>query len=297
MTLDQLEIFITIASEGGLRAASKKLHKTQPTLSVGIKNLEEELGLKLLDRDSYRVKLTSEGESLLREAQSILSHVEKFQVKAREFSMGREPKLNLAIDYLCPLSLLLNVLNQFSQLTSQTKIEMDFEVLSGAQEKLLRGEANIAITPFITQHSKVEIKKICDVRIVPVVSKLVIKSANPKIEELLKLPQIVVRDSASKSSSKESSNASFGSLNNARRWVVSDHMIKRELIINGFGWGHLEYASIEAELKSESLTELKVQGLKSTKLPLYLARSLTSPVGPSAGSLWDYLVDKFRDLN
>ena len=158
MTLDQLETFVAIAKEGGLRAAAKVLHKTQPTLSSGIKNLEEEIGILLLDRSSYRVKLTAEGSSLYQKAQDILAQLEQFKIMAREYSMGREPKLSLAIDYLCPLQVLLKVLNKFAQSSSQTKLEMDFEVLAGSEDKLVNHEANIAITPFISMHSKVEFK-------------------------------------------------------------------------------------------------------------------------------------------
>ena len=68
MILEQLETFIAIADQGGLRAASSILFKTQPTLSLSIKNLETELGVKLLDRTGYRVSLSQEGEKLYPEA-------------------------------------------------------------------------------------------------------------------------------------------------------------------------------------------------------------------------------------
>lgn len=291
MTLDQLETFIAIAKEGGLRAASKVLHKTQPTLSAGIKNLEEELGVTLLDRDSYRVKLTEQGEALFIKAQEIIAQVDQFKVIAHELTMGREPKLKLAIDYMSPMNFLLSVLSRFTKSCGKTKIELDFEVLTGAEEKVLANDANMAITPFISKHSQSEFQKICDIEILPVISKSILKVSNPDLKTFLTLPQIVVKDS-----SKNPGQINFGGHRDSQQWVVSDHMIKKELIANGFGWGHLERSSIEKELKSGKLIELKVPGIQAKKMPLYIIRSNSRVFGPAAQELWSHLLENFSEI-
>lgn len=292
MTLDQIETFVAIAQEGGLRAASKILYKTQPTLSTGIKNLEEELGVILLNRDNYRVQLTDAGEALYLKAQEILEHTKKFKSMAQEITMGKELKLNLAIDYLCPMRFLLKILSEYSKKCSTTKLEMDFEVLSGAENKILDNISNLAITPFISKHSKFEFEKICNIKIVPVVSKAQFKSKAPSLEQLLKLPQIVVRDS-----SKSDIRPDFGTSLEFKQWTVSDHSIKRELILNGFGWGHLEETSIDKELKSKKLIELKLKGINSKNMPLYIVRSISQPFGPVAMDLWKYIINEFKYLS
>lgn len=291
MTLDQLETFLAIANEGGLRAASKVLHKTQPTLSTSMKNLEDELGLTLLDRESYRVKLTDEGNALFEKAQDILSQVQQFQTLAKELSMGREAKLSLAIDYLCPVEFLLKVLNKFRKSCHHTKLEMDFEVLGGAEDKLLNNNANIAITPFISKHSRVESQKICDIKIIPVASTQIFKTSKPQLPLFLETPQIIVKDSAKKSLSLD-----FGQNQDSRGWTVSDHMIKKELILNGFGWGHLEASSIEKEIKAKKLIELKLNGVKAKTLPLYIVRANNKPFGPAANDLWNHMVEQFKEI-
>ena len=95
MTLDQLETFIAIAEQGGLRAASKVLNKTQPTLSTGMKNLEEELGVVLLNRESYRVKLTEEGKALLKEAKDMADNAPSVVKEAAPKSEAEEVKKKL----------------------------------------------------------------------------------------------------------------------------------------------------------------------------------------------------------
>ena len=76
MTLDQLKILQQIVHTGSLRAAARKLHRTQPTLSVAMKKLEEELELDLFSRDQYRLTLTSAGESVYQKATAILSQAD-----------------------------------------------------------------------------------------------------------------------------------------------------------------------------------------------------------------------------
>ncbi len=54
MTLDQIRVLSTIVQTGSFRGASERLHRTQPTLSVAIRNLEREFGFELFDRANYR---------------------------------------------------------------------------------------------------------------------------------------------------------------------------------------------------------------------------------------------------
>ena len=56
MELRQLESFRAVLREGSFTAAAKKLHMTQPAVSLHIKALEEELGARLLDRDGRGVR-------------------------------------------------------------------------------------------------------------------------------------------------------------------------------------------------------------------------------------------------
>lgn len=289
MTLDQIETFVTIARQGGLRAASKVLFKTQPSLSTGMKNLEDELGVTLLDRQSYRARLTPSGEALLAKAEEILNKINEFKNFAIELQTGKEPQLNLVIDYLCPMSFLLKVLHHFSKKCGQTKIEMDFEILSHSESKLLKNESNIAITPFISQHTKLDFQKICDIKIIPVVAASNLPNNKPSIKNLSALSQIIVK------SSRSDSNDSFGTISESHKWIVSDQHIKRELIINGFGWGHLEASSICEELESKSLVEIRLKGISAKTVPLYIARSSEKAIGPVAADLWDFIIHEFKE--
>lgn len=75
----KVEYFITVVQEGSFSAASRKLYLSQPNLSKQVSLLEEELGVKLLDREGYRPVLTSAGELFYRESTKIQKQCQQLQ--------------------------------------------------------------------------------------------------------------------------------------------------------------------------------------------------------------------------
>ena len=71
MDIRQLLYFTTIAEEGSISAAAKKLHLSQPPLSYQMKLLEEELHLPLIERSARGIALTEAGRVLYKRAQGI----------------------------------------------------------------------------------------------------------------------------------------------------------------------------------------------------------------------------------
>ena len=81
MELRVLRYFLTVAREGSVTGAANFLHVTQPTLSRQIKDLEEELGVKLLVRGSHSVSLTPDGMRLRKRAEELLDLAEKTEAE------------------------------------------------------------------------------------------------------------------------------------------------------------------------------------------------------------------------
>lgn len=83
MELRVLRYFLAVAREESITAAANYLHLTQPTLSRQIRDLEEELGRKLLIRGGRRVTLTAEGMLLRRRAEEIVAMADKTEEEFR----------------------------------------------------------------------------------------------------------------------------------------------------------------------------------------------------------------------
>ena len=72
MTLQQLKYVVCIAETGNITIAAEKLFIAQPSLTNSIKNLEEELGITIFNRNNRGVTLTEQGNIFLSYARTIL---------------------------------------------------------------------------------------------------------------------------------------------------------------------------------------------------------------------------------
>lgn len=85
MDIRQLRYFITIAQEQKITSAAKKLHMAQPPLSRQLKQLEDELGVILFDRNKKKqMTLTYEGTVFLKRAKEILHRFEDAVIEVQE---------------------------------------------------------------------------------------------------------------------------------------------------------------------------------------------------------------------
>src|SRR5476649_2756835 len=88
MELRHLRYFIAVASNLNFSEASRRLHVAQPAISQTILDLEDELGVKLLSRNSRRVKLTAAGDAFLAEARGVMARADGARVAAQRASKG-----------------------------------------------------------------------------------------------------------------------------------------------------------------------------------------------------------------
>jgi DNA-binding transcriptional LysR family regulator len=88
-----LRAFLTVAEELHFGRAAERLHIAQPALSQQIQRLERQLGLRLLDRTSRTVALTTAGETFLVEARRTVSSADRAVAVARRIARGESPEL------------------------------------------------------------------------------------------------------------------------------------------------------------------------------------------------------------
>ena len=97
--------------------------------------------------------------------------------------------------------------------------------------------------------------------------------------------QVVVTDS----SPQVDNNLSHGVLEGGRIWLVNDFLTKKQMLLEGLGWGRLPLHMIEDELENGSLRVLKMQNIQSVKVEMQAVRKLGRPIGPIATKIWDDL--------
>jgi DNA-binding transcriptional LysR family regulator len=100
MDIRQMRYFIAIAEERNITAAAKKLHMSQPPLSLQLKQMEEEMGVRLVERQGKRLELTDKGQVLYRHALNIVHSFEEAKNELQETDEGRKGSLSIGINTL-----------------------------------------------------------------------------------------------------------------------------------------------------------------------------------------------------
>ena len=289
MTLEQLKVLCAIVDRGGFRAAADTLYRSQSAISIAIRKLEEELGLKLFLRDQYRPVLTNEGRSLYEKARTVLSHANEFSTLAQHFSTGEEPELRLAMSAIAPVERIMAVLSQITVQAPATKLTLLVENLNGTLERLDDGDVDIAITETLDEEGSYEHVAISEVVFVSVVSPKFspnINSANLSERDMEGSTQIIVRDT-----SRHVEKKTVGVLKSATPWVVNDFTMKKRIIASGMGWGNMPKHLVEDEINNGELVVLGSIDLLPFKVDVKMVRRKNKPVGPVAAKLWQLMQD------
>src|SRR5690606_37273231 len=88
MTLTELKYIVAVAREKHFGRAAEACFVSQPTLSVAVKKLEDELEVKLFERSASEVSVTPLGEEIVRQAQSVLEQAAAIKEIAKR---GKDP--------------------------------------------------------------------------------------------------------------------------------------------------------------------------------------------------------------
>ncbi len=123
MELRHLEYFRMVAEELHFRRAAEKLHMSQPPLTRQIKQLEEELGVQLFNRQNRKVELTEAGAYLKKEIDEVFYKLESIRKVLRQFENGRTGQFKIGYissTYHALLNdVLVNIKDRFPNLTTR----------------------------------------------------------------------------------------------------------------------------------------------------------------------------------
>ncbi|CEH30891.1 LysR family transcriptional regulator [Aneurinibacillus migulanus] len=101
MDIKQLRYFSTIAQEGQITRAAKKLHMAQPPLSHQLKSLEQELGVLLMERNGKNMELTEAGKVLYKRAKELLHRIDETVTEVKEVGDGLKGILSIGSVKTC----------------------------------------------------------------------------------------------------------------------------------------------------------------------------------------------------
>ena len=145
MTLTELKYIVAVARERHFGKAAEACYVSQPTLSVAIKKLEDELEVKLFERSAGEVTVTPLGEQIVQQAQSVLDQAASIKEIAKR---GKDPlagPLNLGVIYTIGPYLLPDLVRQVIARTPQMPLVLQENFTAKLLEQLRAGEIDCAI--------------------------------------------------------------------------------------------------------------------------------------------------------
>ena len=145
MTLTELKYIVAVAREKHFGKAAEACHVSQPTLSLAIKKLEEELELKLFERSAGEVTVTPLGDEVVRQAQHVLAQAAEIREIAKR---GKDPlagTLRLGVIYTIGPYLLPELVREVIRAVPQMPLMLQENLTARLLEVLRNGEIDCAI--------------------------------------------------------------------------------------------------------------------------------------------------------
>lgn len=145
MTLQELRFIIALAREQHFRKAADACFVSQPTLSIAVNKLEQELKVSLFERHKNAVRLTPVGKDIIERAKRVLAEAEGIKLAAVADKDQLTGPLKIGAIYTIGLYLLPPLILALNKLAPQMPIDIQENYTANLREKLVSGEVDAII--------------------------------------------------------------------------------------------------------------------------------------------------------
>lgn len=160
MDTQWLRTFIIAAEELNFRKASEKLMLSQPSVTVQIRLLEEQLGIKLFDRLNRRVSLTEAGRLFYDEAIGVIQKLDESVDRLHAFAQGYRRNWTIAISPLMAETILPYFLRTFMERHEEVELTIRVEESEMIERLVDSGEVNLGISALDATLKNIESQRI-----------------------------------------------------------------------------------------------------------------------------------------
>ena len=252
LDLASLEVLEQVIDRGSVAAAAKRLHKAGSAISYHLRRLEEQLGVRILDRDGYRLALTPEGEAVLAEGRQILRKARALVAFAEQWREGWEAKLQIHFDGALPSTAIMAALEYLEREGAPTRIELTVGFLGEVQDRFEAGGGDIMISADPRQHDGLVWHQLQPLEFVLCcsASHRLARAERVTLDSLQDQTELVIAGAAS---SAGRIRPFFGC---RRVYHLSDFHNKLDAIRQGLGFGWLPRYLAEPLLRSGEITQV-----------------------------------------
>lgn len=162
MTLTELRYIVTLAQERHFGRAAERCFVSQPTLSIAVKKLEEELGVALFERSKNAVQLTPVGERIVEQAQKVLEEAQGINELARSGRDQLKTTLKLGAIYTIGPYLFPSLVPKIRDLAPQMPLYLEESFTEVLRGKLRRGELDAILVALPFEEADVLVRPLYD---------------------------------------------------------------------------------------------------------------------------------------
>jgi len=151
MTLNELRFIVAVAQERNFRRAAEKAFISQPALSLAIQKLEEELGVKIFERDKSGITLTSVGDAIVEQAQRVLEEASRIRDIAVQGKNQLVTPLRIGIIHSVGPYLLPDLIPALKKIAPNMSLEVEENITANLDTLLRNGKLDVIIIalPFV----------------------------------------------------------------------------------------------------------------------------------------------------
>lgn len=277
ITIEQWRSLQAVVDCGGFAQAAQKLHRSQSSISYTVARLQEQLGMPVLEIKGRKAQLTEAGEALLRRSRHLVQQAQELENFAHSLEQGWEAQVNLVVDTAFPTHKLMRALHRFEPLSQGTRVQLREVVLSGAEDALEEGHADLVICAHVPNHFLG--RPLLDINFIAVthpghpLQQLRREITASDLENEL---QVVTRDSGLRH------RKDMGWLGAEHRWSVSSIETAVAAVSEGLGYAWLPEHRIAQKLENNLLQPLPLKQGGIYKAALYLVHGRNQETGPGA---------------
>src|ERR1700733_995306 len=255
LTLDQIQILLTVVDQGSFSKAAKKLNRAQSAVTYGIQKLEAQIGIPLFDRSSYRPALTEAGRALLLRARRVAEEANAFRDSARSLASGLEAELTIVLASMFPMSPVVEALRAFTERFPTVPPRVYVQPLGASAELVIDGTAMIGLLPLIfSDTAALKSFPLLTIDLIPVVAPHHPLAAIEGPLETHVLPQhvqLVPTDRSALTAGRD-----HGVLSR-RTWRLADLGAKQSMLLAGLGWGNMPSHMVQDDIAQGRLKVIR----------------------------------------
>lgn len=256
---DSIELFLAVIERGSFSAAARSLGRVPSAVSMGIANLEAELGYLLFDRSHREPVPTAMAAALVPHARLIAEQLKQLQVHAIELSLGLESKLSIAVvadlDKRAVLAAIKVIARRFPLL--------DIELLTAAQDDVLAmlhsGRVSVCLAfAGLNMNVLERFQFVGSERMIATLSAdyPLVPGQELFLEDLVHLRQIIV-------ASRDLPISDTRPLLGESHWRTDTLAMALDMVEAGLGWGNFPQSVVQPLLDAGRLQRLNFRNIEN----------------------------------